>query len=208
MAQDEFLEEVKEELRREQILKIWDDYGNIIIGIGLALIVVVAGYIGYEKYQQKHLEDQSILYESYLADPGNKSLEDKVLKDGSQGVQILTLLQQAVKESSNEIERAKILQKMADTKDLPAFYQDYARYNTLAAKFNATNPKTMVEELKAFLETKSAFLPLAKELLAFAYYKLGLKDQARVLFVENTSDTAAPHGVRMRANAMVRYLAN
>ena len=44
---------VDEEVRREQLKKLWERYGNYMIAAAFAVVLAVAAYRGYEWWQNK-----------------------------------------------------------------------------------------------------------------------------------------------------------
>ena len=48
---DPLLKEIDEELRHERFAKLWQRFGNWVIGVALAVVVVVAGHQGWKSYQ-------------------------------------------------------------------------------------------------------------------------------------------------------------
>lgn len=206
MAQDDFLDEVKKDVRREQLMQIWQSYGNIIIGCGLALIIAIAGYIGFEKYQYHQLNKQSRQFEQLLLNPSDAKLREEVARSGTPGFKILTVLREALSQADNELLPSEIVKKIIQDKSLEAYYRDYAAFISIASKFNATSAQVLISELNEIILSKSTFSGMAKELLAFAFLKGGAKNEARNLFLELYSDASAPRGVRQRAQAMISYL--
>ena len=52
---DQLLREVEEDLQREQWLRLWKTYGRYVVTAIVLVIVVVAGYMGYQEYRQSQL---------------------------------------------------------------------------------------------------------------------------------------------------------
>ena len=49
----EFFDEVDEEVRREQLQKLWDKYSLFIVGAALLIIAAVGGWRGYQYLEAK-----------------------------------------------------------------------------------------------------------------------------------------------------------
>ena len=56
MSEESLFREVDEEVRQDQLKKIWDRYGNIIIAVCVAVIALVAGVKGWQYWQTKRAE--------------------------------------------------------------------------------------------------------------------------------------------------------
>ena len=62
MSDESLFREVDEEVRQDQLKKIWDRYGNIILAVCLAVIALVAGIKGWEYWQTKQAEAAAETY--------------------------------------------------------------------------------------------------------------------------------------------------
>ena len=59
--------EVEEDLRREQYLKIWQKYGRVGLGIFIGAILVVSGYVIWQNYQEGRHRAQSAVFHEFLS---------------------------------------------------------------------------------------------------------------------------------------------
>ena len=59
---DHLFEEIEEDLRAERYAKLWKRYGKFVIAGFIALIVGVAGFKGWQTYDQKIRAEQSNQY--------------------------------------------------------------------------------------------------------------------------------------------------
>ena len=55
--------EVDEEVRREQLKKLWDKYGLFIIALAFLIIAGVGGYRAYDWYQMKQAAEAGTSFE-------------------------------------------------------------------------------------------------------------------------------------------------
>jgi hypothetical protein len=60
----EIFDEVNEELRREQLRKIWQRYGGLIVGAAVLVVVAVGGWRGYEYWQARQAAAAGSAFES------------------------------------------------------------------------------------------------------------------------------------------------
>ena len=70
---DEFIREVDEEYRRDQVAKIWQRYNGVIIGAAILLVVAVGGWRYWEHVQETRSQAAAVRYEDAL----RLSREDK-----------------------------------------------------------------------------------------------------------------------------------
>jgi hypothetical protein len=52
----DIFKEVDEDLRREQVRKLWDRYGPYVIGLAILIVVATAGYRGWEYWQERQAQ--------------------------------------------------------------------------------------------------------------------------------------------------------
>src|SRR5262245_18087432 len=48
--------EVDEDLRREQLKKLWDRYGSYVMGLAILIVVAVGGYKGWEWWELRQAQ--------------------------------------------------------------------------------------------------------------------------------------------------------
>src|SRR5262249_2605796 len=97
----DIFQEVDEEVRREQLLKLWERYQNYVIA-GIALILLaVAGWRAYEWWENKKAAETGAVYEAAvaLAEAGMHAEAEaafaKIALEGTSGYRGLARLQQA-----------------------------------------------------------------------------------------------------------------
>ena len=66
MSDESLFREVDEEVRREQLEKLWKRYGNLFIAFSVGLIVAVGAFKGWQYYQKKQAEAAGEAYVSAL----------------------------------------------------------------------------------------------------------------------------------------------
>lgn len=200
---DDFMEEIKEDVRNDQLLALWNEYGNIIIGAIIAIIIATAGYLFWHNHQEQKQLEQTLVYEQNLE---SKTPDFKnVINGGSTGYKIMGTLKQA-KAASNTQESEALLKSLANDTDLNAFYRQSAALMAIMKKFDSTNGKVLLEELQNLLSKDSAILPAALELQAFAYLKLENTQAASQAFLAVAKNQKAPQSMQIRARAMLEML--
>jgi hypothetical protein len=58
--------EVDEEVRREQLKKLWERYSNLIIGAAILVVAAVGAWRGYEYWQARKAAEAGAAYEAAL----------------------------------------------------------------------------------------------------------------------------------------------
>src|SRR5437762_5271411 len=71
-------QEVDEEVRREQLKKLWDRYQTLIVAVAILILAAVAGWRGYEYWIAKKSAESGAAFEAaaMLAAQGNHTEAD------------------------------------------------------------------------------------------------------------------------------------
>ena len=184
---DTIFREIDEEMRREQIAKLWKNYGTYILGAGLAVILGVGGYQFYLSQQTKAIEASGASYDAAAQlIAGGKSDEarvalEKIAKDGPAGYATLSQLRiaaAAAKAGKNEdaIATYEALYKTAGTDSILA---DFARLQAASLRLDQADWTEMQNRLIDLTDNANAWKFSARELMAVAALKAGQIEQAR-----------------------------
>ena len=93
--------EVDEEVRREQLKKLWEKYGNYVAAVAFLIVAGVAGWRGYEWYQGKLAATAGAAYDAanQFADQGKHEEAAagfaKLAADGTAGYRQLARMREA-----------------------------------------------------------------------------------------------------------------
>jgi hypothetical protein len=92
--------EVDEEVRREQLKKLWDRYGNFVVAALILVVVGVAAWRGYAWWEARKAAEAGAAFEaaSTLAEAGKRSEAEaafgKIAADGTSGYRHLARLRE------------------------------------------------------------------------------------------------------------------
>lgn len=201
---DNFIEEIKEEVRNDQMMAIWREYGNIIIGVVVAILLATAGYVFWHGQQEKKLKNYTLQFEAAVKDADLDALN--TLQDGStKGYEMLSGFTKASLEPNLDAS-LKDLDEIASAAKFGSFYRQAAELQRIMKKFDITNGAEILDDLKPLIETTSVIQSAAFELKGFAHMKLGQKKQAIESFIAVSEHPNATQSMRMRAAAMVEQL--
>jgi hypothetical protein len=93
--------EVDEEVRREQLKKLWERYGNYIVALAFLVVAAVAGWRGYEYWEGRRAAVAGAAYDAaaQLAAEGKHDEAEaafaKLVTDGTAGYRVLARLREA-----------------------------------------------------------------------------------------------------------------
>lgn len=206
--------EVEEEVRRERFEKLWKQYGDYIIAVAALIIIAIAGYELWTRYQQNERikASETLILAQQLADSGNflKSTESfaTLAKSAPGGyAEIARLSDAGVLLAQNKRDEALAIYKSVAAEDNgPLGGLALIRAGWIVSE---TAPPPEVESLLAPLNTPaSAWRFAAREVLAYTAYHNGDVKKAQAGFKALADDKDAPDGTRHRAAAMATFLKN
>src|ERR1700761_2217335 len=97
----DIFQEVDEEVRREQLQKLWQRYGNFIIAACVLIVLAVGAWRGYEWWQAKKAAESRAAFENAvtLAEAGKHQEAEaafaKIAANGTAGYRVLARLREA-----------------------------------------------------------------------------------------------------------------
>ncbi len=203
--------EVEEEVRRERFDKVWKEYGDYIIAGAAVVIIAIAGFEFWQRYEATQRAKASAQFNAAIAlananPSAGEAAFEKLAATAPGGYATLSKLSLANAALANG-ERAKAV----------AIYESLAASDKSlvgnAARIRAAwaivdfAPKSDLQNLVAPLtDPTSAWRFLAREVLAYGDYRSGQLREAQREFRTLAVDTDAPQSVRARAHGMASLL--
>ena len=215
-SEDALMREINEELREEQMHKLWKRYGGFIVGIALSVVVVVAGYQGWKTYTTSvRMSESEILYSAEMAARSgdtDQALSElgKLGAEGKSGYQVLAQFQQAA-----------LLSNKGDNKLAALIYQEIAENTSndgdvrglalvLGAlqeiKVAGENRDELKKRLNAANSDNNPWRYSVREILALLEIESGNNENAKNIFASLGNDSQAPDGIRSRARKLLAVL--
>ena len=215
-TEDALIREVNEELREEQMMKLWRSYGSYVVGVAVVIVAIVAGYQGWKSYDISTRTDEGNRFYNVtqLAQSGDAAgaiaAAAELADDASSGYGILARFQQAA-----------LLAKQGDAAGAAQLYQDIARENVgnvafsglanilgIMTEINAGgyDAKALEFRLSSIAEDGHPYRHSARELLGVIALESGDTAKANAAFTELAGDLTAPQGIRDRAKSLIQRL--
>jgi len=202
-----FLREVDEELRRDQIVGVWKNYGRVIVGLIVAALAIFAGVLGWRAWSHGAAEKQAIelqqAYDSIAS--GNaqaaKAPIDKLVGDSAPGYRALAKLLQGndLLAAGKTKEAAAKYGEVAGDSSVGQPIRDLATIRQTHTEFDALAPQVVIDRLKPLATSDSAWLGSAGEMIAMADLKLNRQAEARAMFKLIAESDKVPDSIRQRA---------
>jgi hypothetical protein len=207
--------EIDEELRRDNLLKLWSRYWRYVIAAAAAVLIVAGGTVTWRDHQLKERRAQSVRYAGALtlARDGKAADAIKVFAAIAQeggGYAVLALFEQAALLAKSGDRAAAIADydHIAATGDLDPGLRGLALLLSVMQSLPEADAHQTIERLAPLTETGSPWRPTALELTALARLKAGDKSVALDLYKGLADDLAAPPSLRARAAEMAAALAS
>ena len=209
----EIFNEIDEDLRREQLKKLWERYSIFIIAGAILIIAAVGGWRGYQYLEAKKAAEAGAAFEAAitLSEEGKKSEAEaafaKIVADGSKGYRVLARLRAAADAAAADPKAAaKLYDAIAADPAVSASQQDLARIRAAGLLMESEPYAEMRQRLEPATGEDRTFRHTARELLALSAYRANDATAARQWLDMIGNDARTPASMRSRAEALQALL--
>jgi hypothetical protein len=210
----DIFQEVDEEVRREQLKKLWDRYGVYVMAAAFVMVAAIAGWRGYQWWEARQAAATGAAFETAitLSDGGKHSEAEaafaKIAADGTSGYRVLARLREAVELAHHDPKAAiAVYEKIAADGAVGAVLQDLAALRAAALYLDAS----AFEQARRLLEPLTApdrtFRHTARELLALTAWRTGDTTAAKRWFDMIATDAQTPAATRSRVEMLMALAA-
>jgi hypothetical protein len=209
--QDSIFREIDEEMRREQILKIWKNYGTYIIAAAVAIILGVGGYQVYLARSQAAIEASGSEYDAATqliaggkAAEANAALE-KIARSGPSGYATLSQLRLAATaaKAGKPAEAIAAYEALSKDRGADRLLTDFARLQAAALRLDEADWTEMQNRLIDLTDNSNPWRFSARELMGLAALKHGQIEQARKFNELLLGDRKVPPSILERVKVMM-----
>ncbi len=193
----DIFQEVDEEVRREQLKKLWDRYGNFVVAALVLVVVGVAAWRGYAWWEARKAAEAGAAFEaaSTLAEAGKRSEAEaafgKIAADGTSGYRHLARMREA----------AELAQ--TDPKAVGPVLQDLAALRAGALFIDANSYEEARRRLEPLTANDRTFRHTAREFLVLASSRAGDSAATKRWFDLMMTDVQTPAATRMRVEKLM-----
>ena len=201
--------EVEEDVRREKLEKFWKAYGDYVIALVAVIIIGIAGFELWQRYQASQRDKASMAFTAAqrLTDPRQAAAAFADLaKTAPRGYQLLARLEQAnsMLASGQRDGALAIYREIADEDKGGTGAVARLRLGWALAD---TSPRGELEALLAPLRNAGGvWKPNADEILAYSDYHNNQTAKATEEFQALSKDPNSPQQLRTRTQAMAQFL--
>ena len=205
----EIFREIDEELRRENLLKLWSRYGKYIIAGVVAIVLIVGGVVAWRDHQANERRAQGARFTSALAlaRQGKEAEATKLFAALAQeggGYSVAGAFEQAelLAKSGDRKAAIAVYEKLAASSGIDAEFRDLAVLLSVMHSLPDTDPKIAIERLQPMAASGNPWRASALDLTAAAKLKAGDRGGALEIYQKLADDLAVPQGLRARAAEM------
>ncbi|MGZ3285962.1 MAG: tetratricopeptide repeat protein [Xanthobacteraceae bacterium] len=209
----ELFDEVDEEVRREQLKKLWEKYSIFIVAGALLIIAGVGGWRGYQYFEAKKAAEAGGAFDKAveLSDANKHAEAEAAFNDlaakAPSGYRILARLRAAAEVAGRDPKAAaKLYDDIAADRSVGAEQQDLARIRAAGLLVDSAGYSEMLQRLESSTGPEATFRHTARELLALSAWRANDTASARKWLDLIANDGETPPSLRSRAEALQALL--
>lgn len=208
---DALLREVDEELRREQLEKLWQKYGGYAFIVALLIVVGVGGTKWLEARRQAAAEAAGASYSAAIdalkADKPEDALKTLggLATQGPVGYAQLAQLQLAgaALKAGKTADALKSLEEIGKNTSADRLLRGFAQLQAASLRLGEADFTEMQNRLNSLTGESSPYKVSARELLGFAAFKAGKLEEARKLLEPLLIDPNATRAIQDRIKVVM-----
>ena len=209
----ELFDEVDEDVRRDQLKKLWDKYSIFIVAGALLIIAAVGGWRGYQYVEAKKAAEAGVAFDKAVElSEANKHAEaeaafNSLAATAPSGYRLLARLRAAGEVASHDPKSAaKLYDDIASDRSVGALDQELARVRGAGLLLETSTYPDMLARLEPAAAPGASFRHTARELLALSAWRANDTTAARKWLDMIANDGETPPGLRSRAEALQALL--
>lgn len=209
----ELFNEIDEDLRRDQIRKLWERYSGLMIAVVILVIAGVGGWRYYQHIQTGKAEASASAFEAAVAFADqNKPAEAeaafaKLAADGTGGYRALARLRSAAEAAKRDPKAAvQLYDAIATDGSLGASEQEIARIRAASLLLDGAPYAEIRQRLEPLAAPGGIFRHTARELLSLSAWRSNDAAAARQWLDMIGNDPESPASLRSRAEALQALL--
>jgi hypothetical protein len=209
----ELFDEVDEDVRRDQLKKLWDQYSIYIIAGALLIIIAVAGWRGYQYLEAKKAVEAGAAFDKAVElSEANKHSEAEaaftsLAASAPSGYRILARLHAAAEAGTRDPQAgAKLYDEISADRSVGTTEQELAKIRAAGLLLDTATYPGMLARLEPAAAPGATFCHTARELLALSAWRANDTTAARRWLDLIANDGETPPGLRSRAEALQALL--
>lgn len=209
----EIFNEIDEDLRREQLKKLWDRYSIVLVAGAILIVAAVGGWRGYMYLEAKKAAEAGSAFEAAisLSEQGKSAEAEaafaKIATDGSKGYRGLARLRAAAEAAARDPQAAgKLYDAIVADSAVSASEQDLARIRAASLLMESEPYAAIRQRLEPATGEGRTYRHTARELLALSAWRANDATATRQWLDMIGNDPRTPASMRSRAEALQALL--
>lgn len=202
--------EVDEEVRREQLKKLWDRYGNYVVVAAVLLVAAVAAWRAYMWWEARKAAENGAAFEAAtaLAEAGKRGEAEaafaKIAADGTAGYRHLARMREAAELAQSDAKAAiTAYDQIAADRAVGPVLQDLAALRAAALLIDTGALEEAQRRLEPLAANDRTFRHTAREFLVLAAWRAGDTAAAKRWFDLIMTDAQTPAATRSRVEMLM-----
>jgi hypothetical protein len=209
----ELFDEVDEDVRRDQLKKLWEQYSIYIVAGAFLIIAAVGGWRGYQYLETKKAAEAGAAFDKAveLSEANKHSEAEAAFTDlaakAPSGYRMLARLRAAAEVATRDPRAAgKLYDDIAADRSISVPEQDLAKVRAAGLQLETATYPAMLQRLETATAPGATFRHTARELLALSAWRAGDMTAARQWLDIIANDGETPPSLRSRAEALQAML--
>ena len=209
----ELFDEVDEDVRRDQLKKLWEQYSIYIIAGALLIIASVGGWRGYQYVEARKAAEAGAAFDkaAELSEANKHTEAEAAFADlaakGPSGYRVLARLRMATEVANRDTAAAaKLFDEISADRSVDVAAQELARMRAAQLLLETNSYPNMKQRLEAAAAPGATFRHTARELLALSAWRANDAAATRQWLDLIANDGETPPSLRSRAEALQALL--
>jgi hypothetical protein len=210
----DIFQEVSEDMRRERAQKLWAKYGNYVVGAATAVVLGVAAFVAYQRYEQQQADAQGARFQSAIAlSQAGKTADaasalSALAKDGNAGYQTLARFRLAAETATDKVpDGIKAYDAIAADSSVEPLLQGLAKIRAGYLMVDTASYADIAAKIEPLAAAGQPWRHSAREILGLAAWKAKDLTNATKWYQAAITDKDVPGGLRQRADLMLQLIA-
>ena len=207
---DSFIDEVREEVRKDRLYRMLRRYG----WIGGLVVLVIVGGTAYREWSTTNKRiaaeavGDSILAASALTSPSEQieMLDGIAVGSADAGAIRDFIVAATMLEDGDRTNAIARLADISSDSEVSTVYRDLALLKSIAVRQDTDEPGSLVQELDGLIEGDSEFRFLALEIKAITLERMGRVEDAVAILRNLRSESGVPRELSNRAAGLLAEL--
>jgi hypothetical protein len=209
----ELFNEIDEDVRRDQLKKLWERYSIYIVAGALLIIAAVGGWRGYQYLEGKKAAEAGVAFDKAveLSEQSKHAEAEAAFTElaakAPSGYRLLARLRAAAEVAKRDPQAAaKLYDDIAADRSVGAPEQALAKIRAAGLLLETTSYPNMLQRLEPATAPGATFRHTARELLALSAWRANDAAAARQWLDMIAGDGETPPSLRSRAEALQALL--